>query len=123
MEENEKNYYFIEGVSQKDIIGFDSYILALKNAIKNNSKFIGLLSDFGKGKSPLIKMLSDDKSMNSDVITINLWNCENNSIDDNDKIDIHSLFLHQLINELDIKSKEYYKIKINKNYGLFDLKL
>lgn len=34
MEETEKNYYFIEGVSQKDIIGFDSYILTLKNAIK-----------------------------------------------------------------------------------------
>ena len=72
MEENEKNYYFIESVSQKDIIGFDSYILALKNSIKNNSKFIGLLSDFGTGKSSLIKMLNDDKSMNSDVITINL---------------------------------------------------
>lgn len=120
----DKNYYFIEASTEKDIIGFNSYVDSLNMAIKNESRFIGLISEFGTGKSSLIKMLKNTKSKDNqiDVKTINLWNCEE-SKNRNSKLDIHQIFLHQLIDELDIGLKEYYKKKINKKYRVFDLKL
>lgn len=115
------NYYFIEGSTEKDIIGFKSYINSLNTVINNDSKFIGLISEFGTGKSSLIKMLSNTKSENKplEVITINLWNCDESN---KSQLDIHQVFLHQLIDKLDIKTKDYYKKKINKKYRLFDIK-
>lgn len=120
----DKNYYFIEASTEKDIIGFESYVNSLNMAIKNESRFIGLISEFGTGKSSLIKMLKNTKSKDNkiDVKTINLWNCEENK-NRNSKLDIHQIFLHQLIDELDIGLEEYYKKKINKKYRVFDLKL
>ena len=119
-----RNYYFIEGTTDKDIIGFESYVDSLNIAIKNESRFIGLISEFGTGKSSLIKMLKNsNKEFNSiNVITVNLWNCEENQ-NYKSKIDIHKVFLHRLIDELDIKTKDYYKKKINKKYRLIDIKL
>ena len=59
---NEENYYFIEDSTDQDLIGFDSYVNSINNAIKNNSKFIGLISDFGTGKSSLLKMVEKLKN-------------------------------------------------------------
>lgn len=119
-----KDYYFIEGSTEKDIIGFDSYVNSLNLAIKNGARFIGLISEFGTGKSSLIKMLEKTANTNNriDVKTINLWNCEEKKIRDS-KLDIHQIFLHQLIDELEIEPKDYYKKKINKKYRAFDIKL
>lgn len=120
-----KNYYFIEGSTEKDIIGFNSYVESLKTAINNNASFIGLISEFGTGKSSLIKMLENsaiDENKQSKIVTINLWNCEENK-NRGSKIDIHRIFLHQLIDELEVEPKEYYKKKINRKYRLFDIKL
>lgn len=50
-------------------------------------------------------MLSDDKSMNSDAITINLWNCENNSIDDNDTKDLYYEIIKNHFSKMKNKGK------------------
>lgn len=116
-----KNYFFIEGTTDKDIIGFKSYVNSLNTVINNESKFIGLISEFGTGKSSLIKMLGNVENVNNpiEVITINLWNCDENN---KSQLDIHQVFLHQLIDRLDIKTKDYYKKKINKKYRILDIK-
>lgn len=115
---DKKNNYFIEGATENDLIGFQSYVDSLKNAIKSGSKFIGIISDFGTGKSSLIKMLEKQLVREYKIITVNLWNCENN---DYDNINVHQIFLHQLIDELNIFPKNYYKNRINKNYRIFDI--
>ena len=117
-----KNYYFIEGSTDDDLIGFESYIDDLNSAISSGAKFIGLISDFGTGKSSLLKMLDGKKDGNYNIITINLWDVISNS-ENNNKLEIHNIFLHQLIEKLKIKSSEYYKKRINKNYSPFDIKL
>lgn len=116
--DTKENYYFIEGATENDLIGFNSYVNSLKNVIKSGSKFIGIISDFGTGKSSLIKMLEKDFEKEYKFITVNLWNCENN---EKDNINIHQIFLNQLINELKILPKSYYKNRINKNYRIFDI--
>ena len=117
------NIYFIEGVADKDLVGYDSYVDSLDSAIKSGAKFIGLISDYGNGKSTLLKMLKkSDYGVNYDLVTINLWNCDENDKEKNN-VDIHRVFLHQLVEETNIKSKSYYKKKIDKNYSIFDIKV
>ena len=71
--DSKKDYYFIEGTATKDWIGFDSYLETLNNAIDDNAKFIGLISDYGTGKSTLINMLKKDQEQKSNkLIKINL---------------------------------------------------
>lgn len=118
--DSKKDYYFIEGTANKDWVGFKSYLETLNNAIDDNAKFIGLISDYGTGKSTLINMLKNDQEQKSNkLITINLWNC---GISNLKEIDIHRIFLHQLIDKLDINNKDYYKKKIHKDYSIFDIK-
>lgn len=117
----ERNYFFVEGISKEDWIGFNSYLYSLESAINNGAKFIGLIADYGSGKSTLINMLHDKQKLKNDkLININLWNCYSNGIDT--QTDIHRIFLHQLIDKLEIGNKNYYKKKIDKNYSIFDIK-
>lgn len=118
MNEKNVNEYFIEESTNKDLIGFNSYVTSLETAIKSGAKFIGLISDFGTGKSSVVKMLKNKMESEYNMITINLWNCEDN---EHSGLNIHEIFLHKLIDELDIKSKKYYKNLINKRYRKFDI--
>jgi len=118
--DSKKDYYFVEGTATKDWVGFDSYLETLNNAIDDNAKFIGLISDYGTGKSSLINMLKNNQELKSNkLITINLWNC---GISNLKEVDIHRVFLHQLIDKLEINNKDYYKKKIHKDYSVFDIK-
>lgn len=121
MKEEIKNRYFIERVAEEDWIGFDSYVISLIDAINSGAKFIGLIGDYGSGKSTLINKLKQSKEKSYNVINVNLWHCGALSEDENNNIDIHRIFLHQLIDKIKINNKEYYKKKINKNYSFFDM--
>ena len=113
-----ENNYFIEGATKDDIIGFKSYVDALENAITSGAKFIGIISDFGTGKSSLIKMLEVTLKDKYEIIPINLWNCDNK---EDNTLNVHQTFLYQLIDKLKISPQKYYKNQINKNYRLFDI--
>lgn len=120
--DEKKDYFLIEKVAEDDWIGFDSYLYSLESAIYNGAKFIGLIADYGTGKSTLINMLSKKQELiNSKLIKIDLWNCCNNN-PNNNQVDIHRIFLHQLIDKLNISSAGYFKKKIDKNYSIFDIK-
>lgn len=119
---SDDSLYFIEDAADVDLIGYDSYVQSLNNAIEHGAKFIGLISDYGNGKSTLLNMLKNsEKGKEYELVSINLWNCDecNNK---NGVVDIHRIFLHQLVGKSNIKSKDYYKKKINKNYNIFDIK-
>ena len=115
MESKNSNYYFIEKVAEKDLIGFEEYLNALNEVIRNGATFIGLISDYGTGKSSLLNMLSNNIAYK--VVFINLWNYQKEEIN---TLDIHKIFLHQLIDKLDINNKNYFKKKINQNYNIID---
>lgn len=102
----------------------------LINILTNTSaKMIGLISNYGSGKSTVINMVENRCEMNKKEIffvKVNLWNLPSNKeVSDKDDltINIHKSFLNQILrkaNLSDIKKKSLEK-QINKNYGFFDL--
>lgn len=114
---NDKGYYFVEGATDNDLIGFKSYVRSLKSAIELGARSIGIISDFGTGKSSLIRMLENELNNEYKFVKVNLWNIDNSF----KRINIHQVFLHQLIDELNVSPRNYYKNKINKYYRNFDV--
>ena len=66
-----------------DAIGYKVYVTNLIDAIKSNARMVGLLSNYGSGKSTVINMVKEkikqDKFMKTKfkLISINLWKINN----------------------------------------------
>lgn len=116
---------------ESDAIGYSIYVDSLQKVLNTNAKMIGIISNYGSGKSTILKMLKDRESGNTHekICFTNLWNLpsnksKNKQINAEDcTINIHKSFLNQLISELNF---DYYKQKalqkqINKNYGFIDI--
>ena len=131
-EECNESVYLIDNPcsEEEDSIGFGVYVNNLINILTNTSaKMIGLISNYGSGKSTVINMVENRSEMNKKEIffvKVNLWNLPSSKeVSDKDDltINIHKSFLNQILrkaNLSDIKKKSLEK-QINKNYGFFDL--
>lgn len=114
----------------EDSIGFGVYVNNVINVLTSTSaKMIGLISNYGSGKSTVINMVENRGEMNKKEILfvkVNLWNLPSNkevSDEDDLTINIHKSFLNQILRKTnlpDIKKKSLEK-QINKNYGFLDL--
>lgn len=114
-----KKYYFQDNPIdnyEDDYVGFEEEVNMIKEGIQSNSRIIGLISDYGSGKSTIIKLL--DNVINKDeynIININLFDPDGV----NNKFEAHKRLLVQLANNKykNDKMKLSYIIKrINPNY-------
>lgn len=116
-----------------DAIGYKVYVTNLIDAIKSDARMIGLLSNYGSGKSTVINMVSEkikrDKSTKKKfkLIPINLWKINNEkkhgneNLEDN-TLDIHKFLLRSLIQYLpESANKDYFRKKIDNKYALFNI--
>ena len=75
-----KNPYFLDLPVEKpknDYIGFDAQVDALYQNIKNDAKMIGIIADYGSGKSSLVGLLKKKLGrIKYKVIIINLWHID-----------------------------------------------
>lgn len=79
--ENDNSIVFINKpitTREEDVIGFDAHIDSIKEAINKNASIIGIISDYGTGKSSIVDILSHEHIM-MDCITINMWDSLDNS--------------------------------------------
>ena len=107
-----------------DVIGFDSQVQTLKTAIGNGANMIGIIADYGTGKSSMTELLckSFDTSKSIKPIKINMWDCLSQSTTSADKINenvsnLTKSFLYQLSNGKDRKFGSYINKILSKNYG------
>ena len=110
-----------------DAIGYEVYVDDVVDSIKGNAKMIGLLANYGSGKSTIVNMVKE-KLINDNIkfVNVNLWKLENkqnnNYVDDS--IAIHKFFLNRLMRELpEGTTKEYLKNKIDSKYSLFNISM
>lgn len=127
-----KNLFLLDLPESKenDAIGYEVYVDNIVAALNSDARIIGLISNYGSGKSTVINMVknkiaNDDKKM----ISINLWKIKEDSkrkslsIEDN-TLDVHKFLLRNLIQYLPKSSnKEYFKRKIDNNYALFNISM
>ena len=135
-----KNDKFLLDLPEKqnnDAIGYDIYINNIIAAIKSDARMIGLISNYGSGKSTVVNMVGEkigqDESENNiiKIIPINLWKIkaeerENNmnaEPNDEDKtLDIHKFLLRSLIQYLpESSNKDYFRRKIDNKYMVFNI--
>ena len=117
---------------ENDAIGYEVYVNNIINAINSNAKMIGLVSNYGSGKSTIINMVKNKEKTknNRKFININLWKIKEtdkqsrNSNTEDETIGIHKFLLKKLIAALPEKSnKDYFNKKIDDKYTLFNISM
>lgn len=106
----------------EDKIGISQYATELKTAIKNGAQSIAITSDFGGGKSSLVRRL---ESLYCCLFTkfcyINLWSQMYSS--DQDTKELHKSFIYQLGSQISTKKGNYISRRLSKNYGMLGITL
>lgn len=106
--------------ADEDKIGITQCASEIQTVIKKGAQSIAVTSDFGGGKSSLIRCL---ESMYSGFTTkfcyVNLW-----SQLSNDKAeDLHKSFIYQLASQINTKKGNYVSRRLSQNYGMFGISL
>lgn len=107
----------------KDVIGFDSQVNTLTQAIENGATMIGIIADYGTGKSSMTELLccSMKKCKYKKPIKINMWDSLSEKDLVNRKTDnvsnLTKSFLFQLANGYKTILGRYVNKLLSKNYG------
>ena len=109
-----------------DIFGYDCEVKRIKNAIKDDANVIGIVSEYGSGKSSLIQLLINKLFfLRYKIIRVNLWDNKLKIIDDKDEsipseksiVRLHKTFLRQVSSQTRKYNSAYINRRINANYG------
>lgn len=110
-----------------DIFGYDYEIRRIKNAIRDEANVIGIISEYGSGKSSLIQLLNNKLCFfRYKVIKVNLWDNKlkiinqsstNNIPSEESIIRLHKTFLRQVSSQTRKFNSVYINRRINANYG------
>lgn len=108
----------------EDKIGIHQQALELKDAINQGAQTIAVTSDFGGGKSSLVKHL---ETLYSKVTTkfcyVNLWCDLEHEESEANLIEIHKSFIYQLASQIGKSKGQYVSKRLSENYGLVKLTL
>ena len=106
--------------ADEDKIGITQYAAEIQAVIKKGAQSIAVTSDFGGGKSSLIRRL---ESMYSSLTTkfcyVNLWS----QLSGDDSEDLHKSFIYQLASQIGVKKGNYVSRRMSQNYGMFGITL
>jgi hypothetical protein len=105
-----------------DIFGFHTQAIILKEAVKNGAAIIGIIGDYGSGKSSLTEISQRVFRFNYKKNKINLWDTFSNN-EDSKNPDVHTLsrsFLYQFAqnnSQWNSNFARYINERQSKNYG------
>lgn len=104
----------------QDVLGIGTYADRINQALDEGANIIGVIGDYGTGKSSLIELI---KKKHKDSININMWG---NDKKDGEKNKIRALtknFLFQMSMGKDETFAKYINKKLSKSYGLLSIVL
>lgn len=117
---------------ENDIVGFSSQVATICEAVKSGSSMIGIVSDYGTGKSSITALLSNAVTKEPynypRPIKINMWDClqnsknhpeENECAVEREVSELTKSFLYQLAEGTNKKHhfSSYINKRLSKNYG------
>lgn len=98
---------------EKDLLGISNQVTRIEKAIDDGANIIGIIGDYGTGKSSLIKML---KSKFFRTININMWNSINDG--QNDSFILTKNFIFQMAIGKSEQFAQYINKKMSKNFNM-----
>ena len=105
--------------SKHDVLGFESQIKTIDAAIKSGATMIGIVADYGTGKSSMTELLIHECKRKH--IKINMWDCLSKITNDNSTQEnvstLTKSFLFQLSTGVDRGFAGYINKILGKNYG------
>lgn len=102
----------------KDAIGITASVEMIKSAIKNDAKMIGVIAEYGAGKSSLTEMLAKPEDYKR-VVRINMWDSIGNENNQGQEIsNLTKSFIYQLARGISKKAASYVNKILNNNYGI-----
>lgn len=114
-------------VLTEDFVGFDSQVESLNQAINNGASMVGVVGDYGSGKSSLGNMIATKKTKFRKTIKISMWDSltipkEN---PDNDKLSVlNKSFLFQTAKGSGNRNlTSYVSKRINKSTGILSVSI
>ena len=108
--------------SEHDVIGFDAQVKTLQDAIDGGATMIGVIADYGTGKSSMTELLCNSfvKKGHPNPIKINMWDSLTQANLKDDTAGVPNLtrsFLSQLANGKGSTFSSYINKLLSKNYG------
>ncbi len=102
---------------EKDAIGVMSIVDEIEAAIDENASMIGVIAEYGSGKTSLTELLSKTKKYKRNI-PINMWDIIN-AKDDNDNVgNLTKSFIYQLASGCSNYAASYVNRILNNNYGI-----
>ena len=108
---------------EEDLIGFDTYVTKLDNAIDAGAQMIAITSPFGSGKSSIIELLKRKRKNNKreKFLNVQMWS-ELSDLKSEKKVpELHRNFLYQIGSSISAKKGTYINRRLSNNYGLLKL--
>lgn len=109
----------------KDLFDYSYQKEVLNTAIDNDARIIGIVGDYGTGKSSITKLVETDRKIKGDkIININLWGELSQKKEDNERNPLIKSFLYQLAyanNKKNTNFAKYINARFNKNNGKMGL--
>ena len=108
---------------EDDYVGFEAEVEMIKESVESDSKIIGLISEYGSGKSSIIELLKNSLDVDKyDTVNINLLDPNGQ----NDDLEAHKRMLIQLANHKYNDKKNNKKLshitkRLNPNYKSIDV--
>lgn len=109
--------------SEKDIIGFNTYVEKLNSAIDKNAQMIAITSPFGSGKTSIIELLRKKRATNDNekFLFVQMWSELNASNIENNTCELHKNLLYQIACGISKRKGTYINRRLSNNYGLLKL--
>jgi hypothetical protein len=104
--------------NNKDLLGINIEANRIEKAIDEGANIIGIIGDYGTGKSSLIEML---KNKFLSVININMWNSVNTKEDD--ALALTKNFIFQMAIGKSEQFAQYINKKLSKNFNILSISI
>lgn len=106
--------------ADEDKIGISQCASELKDVIKKGAQSIAITSDFGGGKSSLVRYLESKYScLTTKFCYVNLWS----QIESSDSENLHKSFIYQLASQISLRKGNYVSRRLSQNYGMLGITL
>lgn len=103
---------------ENDAIGISSAVDSIKMAIEDGAKMIGIVAEYGAGKSSITEMLAADENYKNPIY-INMWDSiQDNNTDENQITNLTKSFIYQLAMGKSSQTANHVNKMLSKNYNI-----